>query len=53
VTLLHNGVAIYQDLVLPKHTPGGRDGEAATGPLQLQNHGNPVHYRNIWVVERK
>jgi hypothetical protein len=53
VTLLHNGVAIYQDLELPGPTPGGRGNEAATGPLQLQNHGNPVNYRNIWVVERK
>jgi hypothetical protein len=53
VTLLHNGVVIYQDFELPKLTPGGRDKEGPAGPLQLQNHGNPVHYRNIWVVERK
>lgn len=53
VTLLHNGVKIYDDLELPNLTPGGRGKEGATGPIQLQNHGNPVNYRNIWLVERK
>ncbi|HUY31208.1 MAG TPA: DUF1080 domain-containing protein [Pirellulales bacterium] len=53
VTLLHNGVAIFQDFELPNLTAGGRNHEAPTGPLQLQNHGNPVNFRNIWVVERK
>jgi hypothetical protein len=53
VTLLHNGVKIYDDLELPTLTPGGRGKEGATGPIQLQNHGNPVNYRNIWLVERK
>src|SRR3569623_324345 len=53
VTLLHNGVKIYDVLELPNLTPGGRGKEGATGPIQLQNHGNPVNYRNIWLVERK
>lgn len=53
VTLRHNGVVIYDDLEIPKLTPGGRSKEAATGPLMLQNHGNPVVFRNIWLVEKK
>lgn len=53
VTLRHNGVVIYDDLEIPRLTPGGRAIEAATGPLMLQNHGNPVVYRNIWVLEKK
>lgn len=53
VTLKHNGVLIYEDLELPNLTPGGRGKEGATGPLQLQNHGNPVNFRNIWLVETK
>ncbi len=54
LTLLHNGVKIYDDIELPGHTPGGAPHEApGVGPLKLQDHGNPVMFRNIWVVEKK
>jgi hypothetical protein len=53
VTLRHNGVVIYDNLEIPNLTAGGRPNEGPTGPLMLQNHGNPVVYRNIWVVEKK
>lgn len=56
VTILHNGVAIHKDVELP----GDRSTRAAPnkpgpdpGPIHLQDHGNPVRYRNIWVVETK
>lgn len=55
ITVKHNGVVIHNDVELP----GGRGTTAAPvkpgdfdGPLYLQNHGNPVRYRNIWVVEK-
>ena len=52
-TVLLNGVEIYheQELDLPTGA-AGRLGEAATGPLMLQEHGMPVQFRNIWVVEK-
>jgi hypothetical protein len=54
MTVLHNGVKIYDDIELPSHTPGGAPQEApGIGPLKLQQHGNPVAFRNIWVVEKK
>lgn len=54
VTVKHNGVVIHDNYELPKFTPGGEPGESdQPGPLMLQNHGNPVHYRNIWIVEKK
>ena len=54
LTVRHNGVAIHDKLVLPKATPGGEGKESpGPGPIQLQNHGDPVRYRNIWIVEKE
>ncbi|MBQ8401427.1 MAG: DUF1080 domain-containing protein [Clostridia bacterium] len=50
VTILQNGQVIHNNLILPHHTPGGvYDRVVAEGPLMLQDHGNPVTFRNIWV----
>jgi hypothetical protein len=50
-TVYLNGVKLYdrQELNPPKGA-AGRLGEAATGPLLLQEHGAPLQFRNIWVV---
>jgi acetyl esterase/lipase len=50
----HNGVVIHHDVELPKGTTASPVPEGPEpGPLHLQNHGNPVRFRNIWIVERK
>jgi hypothetical protein len=51
-TVLFNGVKIYdnQELNSPKGA-ASRLGEAPTGPLMLQEHGMPLQFRNIWLVE--
>jgi hypothetical protein len=52
VTLLFNGTTLYNERELgPVTLNAARLGEAATGPIQLQEHGMPVQFRNIWVVE--
>ena len=54
VTVAHNGVVIHKDTELPKATTAAPLGEGPEpGPLHLQNHGNPVRYRNIWIQEKK
>ncbi len=53
VTIKHNGVVIHDNFELPNLTPGGAPNEApGRGPFMLQFHGNPVEFRNIWVVEK-
>jgi hypothetical protein len=52
VTVRQNGVVIHRDVELPHVTPGGLKDEGATGPLKLQDHGNPVAFRNIWIVPK-
>lgn len=54
ITVLHNGVLTLDHFALQGVTPFTeyphyeKHGKA---PLHLQNHGNPVRYRNIWVRE--
>ena len=51
-TIHHNGVVIHDKLTL-KLTAGGGQSDEKPGALFLQNHGDPVRFRNIWVVETK
>jgi hypothetical protein len=52
VTVVHNGVTIHDELNLPKPTGGALDSDVnKPGGIYLQDHGNPVQYRNIWLVE--
>ncbi|WP_367875082.1 DUF1080 domain-containing protein [Luteolibacter sp. Populi] len=53
VTVTHNGVVVHKNLELPGPTGGAvlKD-TAEPGPFLLQDHGNPVRYRNIWLVKK-
>ena len=51
-TVKHNGVVIHDKVEINGSTGGGKPEAATPGPIQLQGHGNPVFYRNVWVVEK-
>jgi hypothetical protein len=55
ITVFHNGIKIHDKVAITKdNTTAGLGGDPCTpGPIMLQDHGNPVQYRNIWLVEEK
>ncbi|MBT6851125.1 MAG: DUF1080 domain-containing protein [Opitutae bacterium] len=53
ITTRHNGVLIHDDFELDKGTgAGGGRPEKEKGQIHLQGHGNPVRFKNIWLIER-
>ena len=55
VTVLHNGIVTQNHTALIGETPHRKVGEyhahPEKGPLKLQDHGNPMRFRNIWIRE--
>jgi len=52
VTVEHNGVLIHKDQPIPRPTAANWGGDIhEPNGLHLQDHGNPVSYRNVWAVE--
>lgn len=48
-----NGLLIHDKLEINGKTGGSRSAaEGTPGPLKLQGHGNPLQFRNIWIVEK-
>jgi hypothetical protein len=55
MTVRHNGVVVHQHVELPADrstTAAPVKPGAEPGPIFLQNHGCPLRYRNIWVIEK-
>lgn len=53
ISVRHNGVLIHDDVTIPGATRSSKVEEGPEpGPLYLQDHSNPVRFRNIWIVEQ-
>ena len=52
LTVVHNGFPVQSNFALPNKTGAGKPEGPEPMPILLQNHGNPVEYRNVWIVER-
>lgn len=57
-TVIHNGVLIHDNVELSggtgwrgPHSVSEYEAHADKGPISLQDHGNPVRFRNIWIEE--
>lgn len=51
VTALHNGTLIHNNVEVSRQTGGALDEDYfRPGPLMLQDHGNLVRFRNIWIL---
>ncbi|HKB38701.1 MAG TPA: DUF1080 domain-containing protein [Gemmataceae bacterium] len=55
MTVWHNGVKIHDNVEIPvNNTTAGLGGDVCQpGPIMLQDHGNPVQFRNIWLLPAK
>lgn len=57
ITVRLNGVTVHENLELTKDftasAPLNKPLSSPEGPVFLQNHSNPVAFRNIWIVSRK
>lgn len=50
ITAWHNGTLIHKDVEIPRATTAGVAEKPGARPFRLQDHGNKVRYRNIWVA---
>ena len=55
VTVLHNGVLVQHNVAIKGRTAHKKEAKYKAHPdklpLSLQDHGDPVRYRNIWIRE--
>jgi hypothetical protein len=52
-TVRLNGVIVHDHYEIPAgNGGGGLNDETKPGPIYVQDHGNPVRFRNIWILEK-
>ena len=51
LTVSWNGIKVHENQISMTPTGDPKRPNAGSGPLRLQDHGNLVYYRNIWLEE--
>lgn len=51
LTVLHNGYPIHNNFEVEHKTGAGKKESPELFPIKLQNHSDPVRFRNIWVID--
>jgi hypothetical protein len=51
ISVWHNGVPIHARRKVPSKTGAGADEGPNPLPIKLQDHKNPVVYRNLWIID--
>lgn len=52
ITTWVNGVMVQDDEELPGPTGAGKEESPTLLPTKIQDHNDPVRFRNIWVIDR-
>lgn len=52
ITSWVNGVKVQDNVALPDKTGAGKQEEPLLLPTKIQDHGDPVRFRNIWLIDR-
>jgi hypothetical protein len=51
ISVWHNGVPIHRNVLIANKTGAGKPEGPEPLPILLQDHGNPVVFRNLWLIE--
>jgi hypothetical protein len=52
ITVWHNGVKTHDNVAIENKTGAGKIEEPSLLPIRLQDHHDPVRFRNIWIIDR-
>lgn len=52
ITVWYNGVKTQDNFEIPNKTGAGQEEQPTLLPIRLQDHRDPVVFRNIWVIDR-
>ncbi|MCA9263508.1 MAG: DUF1080 domain-containing protein [Planctomycetales bacterium] len=50
ISVRHNGVFVHYDIDIERKTGAGQPEGPRPLPIKLQDHGDPVVYRNVWII---